>query len=458
MNVQEKNVFSKNKVFMPAQIRSVVKIACTAIIGCMIFFVPFTVNGENTILIDHISTWVKRLIGNQLLMLYISCMAIAGSVLSIRNKEWCKGLTSKIIMLFKFFGTVLTIILCLGIGPEWLQSEGLGDWLIFKLLASVTIIVPLGGTFLALLTDFGFLELVGGFIQPVMYRLFRTSGRSAICIVSSFVGSFSVGLLMTNKLYCERKFTYKEAVIIATGFSTISASFMVVIAKTLDLMEYWLLYFCVSFIVTCIVSMISIRIWPIRSLPNSLYKSTKISELGKKLKKRSLAQVCKEAKESAFSVADSSPTVRSSLKVSLINSLDMGATITPTVIGGAFVGIILSTYTSLFDYIGYIFYPFFRLFRVPEALAAGKAVALSISESMVPTVAVTDGPFQTRFIIGIACVSIILFIAGTIPCILATKIKISIPKLMIIWFERVVFSIIVSSIAYYVLAFTGVFH
>lgn len=422
-----------------------IKLILTSLVGCFIFFTPLPINGTTTIIIDHVSTWIKELIGNGGLLFYIGLMAVAGSLLAIVDKSWKKGFSSIAIMLFKFLGTILTLILCLEIGPAWLMAEDVGGWLIYRLLAAVTLVVPIGGTLLVLLTDFGLLEFIGAFVQPFMYRMFRTSGRSAICIVSSFVGSFSVGLLMTDKLYCEKKFTYKESVIIATGFSTISASFMVVIAKTLDIMDYWLVYFWASFLVTCIVTFICARIWPIRNMPDSLYHSIEVSNIADRTQ-RTFAQIWHQAVSDSMKIANESPQLLQSLRTGVKNGFKMGASITPTVIGGAFVGIVLCEYTRVFDYIGYIFYPLFRLLNVSQPLEAGKAIALSITESMVPTVAVMEASLQTRFIIGLACVSTILFIAGTIPCIMATRIRISFAKIIMIWLERAILSVFVASL------------
>ena len=45
----------------------------------------------------------------------------------------------------------------------------------------------------------------------------ENTGRSAIDAVASFVGSYSLALLITNRVYKEGKYTTKAA-IIATGF------------------------------------------------------------------------------------------------------------------------------------------------------------------------------------------------------------------------------------------------
>lgn len=61
--------------------------------------------------------------------------------------------------------------------------------------------------------------------------------------MASFVGSYSVALLMTDKLYQEGRYTKKETAVIATGFSTVSTTFMITGAKTLDMMDRWMFYF-----------------------------------------------------------------------------------------------------------------------------------------------------------------------------------------------------------------------
>lgn len=93
---------------------------------------------------------------------------------------------------------------------------------------------------------------VGVIVQPIMRPIFRTPGRSAVDAVASFVGSYSLGLLITNRVYREGKYSAREAAIIATGFSAVSATFMIIVAKTLGLMDLWLTYFFGTLVVTAI--------------------------------------------------------------------------------------------------------------------------------------------------------------------------------------------------------------
>src|SRR5690606_38603706 len=141
-----------------------------------------------------------------------------------------------------------------------------------KLVVPVGLLVPIGAVFLALLVGYGLLEYVGVLMRPIMRPVWKTPGRSAIDAVASFVGSYSLGLLITNRIYKEGKYTAKEAAIIATGFSTVSATFMVIVAKTLDLMNIWLTFFWVTFIVTFAVTAITSRIWPLSKIKDEYYE------------------------------------------------------------------------------------------------------------------------------------------------------------------------------------------
>ena len=79
-------------------------------------------------------------------------------------------------------------------------------------------------------------------------------------------------MLITNRLYKEGKYTLEEAAIIATAFSTVSAtSFMIVVAKNLGLMDLWSLFFWVSLAITYLVTAITVRFCPINKMSDEYY-------------------------------------------------------------------------------------------------------------------------------------------------------------------------------------------
>src|SRR5699024_8985112 len=136
---------------------------------------------------------------------------------------------SRLKTLFAFLnvlGLATGIALVFNVGPAWLFDPDMGPFLFNKLVIPVGMIVPIGAVFLALLVGYGLMEFVGVLVQPVMRPVWRTPGRSAIDAVASFVGSYSLGLLITDRMYQAGRYTGREAAIIATGFSTVSVTFM----------------------------------------------------------------------------------------------------------------------------------------------------------------------------------------------------------------------------------------
>ncbi len=174
-----------------------------------------------------------------------------------------KNVTERIFSVLRLLGLIATAMYLANIGPAALFTPDMLPFLFDKLVLSVGLIVPIGALALAFLIGYGLLEFTGVIVQPVMRPIWRTPGWSAIDAVASFVGSYSLALLITDRVYKEGKYTAREAAIVATGFSTVSATFMIIVAKTLGLMDAWNLYFWTTFFVTFIVSAITARIWPL---------------------------------------------------------------------------------------------------------------------------------------------------------------------------------------------------
>ena len=80
-----------------------------------------------------------------------------------------------------------------------------------------------------------------------------------------------------------------------------------------------------------------------------------------------------------------------------------------------------------------------------EAAMVAKGCAISLAEMFLPANIVATATPATQAIIAIVCVSEILFFSASIPCILGTDIKLSLKDILIIWFERVVLSLILAA-------------
>lgn len=417
----------------PAQL---VRSVLASLVGIAAFFVPFTVNGTNSIALDHIVTWFKGAVP-QAVPWVLLAMVVAGAVWPFVQGTWRRSTTDLAFSAAKVVGAVVGCLIVFDRMPAWLADPGMGPFLWDKVVVSVGLLIPVGAVFLALLVGYGLMEFVGVLMQPVMRPVFRTPGRSAIDAVASFVGSYSLGLLITDRVYKEGRYSAQEAAIIATGFSTVSATFMVVVAKALDLMGHWSTYFWGSLVITFAVTAVTVHIWPLRSIPTTGYQGQEVEPEERPTGSR-LAAAWRAADEQAATA----PSLGRSIWESLRDGLLMAMAILPSILSVGLAGLLLAEYTPLFDWLAYVFYPITALLGLPEPMLAAKASALGIAEMFLPAALVADASMVTRFTVAVVCVSQIIFFSAVVPCILATEIPLRIRDLVIIWFERVVLTLL----------------
>jgi nucleoside recognition membrane protein YjiH len=222
---------------------------------------------------------------------------------------------------------------------------------------------------------------------------------------------------------------------------------MIIIAKTLDIMNIWNAYFWTTLIVTFLVTAITVRIWPLSKLSEKYYNGQE-GQPEEIIKKDRL----KTAWSQAMQTANEAVSLPKNIWLNFKDGFVMTMAVLPTIMSVGLLGLVLAEYTSTFDIIGYIFYPFTWIMQVPEPFLAAKAAATEIAEMFLPSLLVVDAPLVTKFITAVISVSAILFFSALIPCILATEIPISIPKLIVLWIERTILTIIlVAPIAYLLL-------
>lgn len=417
------------------------KFIICSLIGIFMFFISVPYNGKSSIPLDHLTTIIRTLLGdNQKYVVLV--ILIAGAILPFVKKTWNKSGLDIFFSVFKILGVICGVMYIWGLGPAFLhENSNLFPFLFVTLCCSLAFLIPLGGLFLSFLTDYGLMEFIGVFLQPFMRKIWKTPGRSAIDAVASFVGSYSLGLLITDKVYQEGKYNKKEAAIIATGFSTVSATFMVVVARTLDLMDKWNFYFWTSLVITFIVTAVTARIFPLAKIPEEYYEgATPDPEVPVKEDR------LKTAWNAALEAAAASGPVGRNVLLSFKDGCRMISNILPTIMSIGLAGMLLALYTPVFDIIGFIFYPFTLLMQIPDPLIAAQAMATSIAEMFLPAAFVVESMIETRYVVAVTCVSEIIFFSAVVPCILGTKIPIKIPDLLIIWVERVILTIVLAGI------------
>ncbi len=410
-------------------------------LGLFMFFVPITIGPKTTIPVDHIITAIRNNFPQGGAIYAVIVMAW-GLYLQVSEGRWRRSILDTSFFVFNVLGFAVGVMVLFDTGPAWLLDPKMAPYVFTLVAVPVGLIIPIGSIFLAFLVNFGLMEFTGELMQPIMRPVFRTPGRSAIDAVASFVGSYSVGLLITDNMYKNGRYTTKEAAIIGTGFSTVSATFMIIVAKTLGLIDHWSLYFWVTLIVTFLVTAITVRIPPISRFTNDFHQDATPREENRKAGNRSLlGRAWDKGVQAGIAAPKLAPLAWSNIK----SGTRMASGVVSAILSFGVLALLLAKYTSIFEITGYGFYPLFKIAHIPEPLLAAEAASVSIADMFLPAILCKSAPVITRFVVGILCISEVLFFSGMLPCLLGTEIPIKLRDIFIIWLERVIFSVLLAA-------------
>ena len=413
-----------------------------SILGLFLFFAPISIRGSKSIPLDHLITFMNDSIP-QLGPLFALLIAVIGGLLPWFDKSYKNGVASLLISLFRTFGVPISLMAFFGFGPGWLLEEDMLPFVWDRIVVAVTVIVAIGSIFLTFIISFGFLEFVGMVMRPVLRPVFKVPGKAAIDAVASFVGSFSVAIYLTNKLYNEGRYNNREASIIITGFSTVSATFMIVVARTAGFMDMWNFYYFSTLLITFTVTAIVVRMWPINRMDDSYIDGKGKPEVAMP------GNLFVNAVFAGLEAASESSGLLKKLWENLKGGINMCFTLTPCIASIATLAFVLVNLTSVFDYLGLIFAPLtylLSLIGLPEHLQVAKACCMILGEMFVPNTVVSSLPEASKYVVAVVSVSAILFFGGSIPCVLAADTKLKMWQILVIWFERSILSIILAGI------------
>lgn len=409
-------------------------------IGLAMFFVSVEIGGQSTILVDHVLSLVQWLLGPAVPWVVVG-LVLLGTIRPFVTGSWRRGALRTVFAFANVIGLAVALGAALGYFPGPLGNPDIGPFLWESLAIPVGLIVPVGAVFLALLINYGLMEFVGVLVQPIMRPVWRVPGRAAVDAVASFVGSYSLALLITDRVYREGRYTGKEAAIIATGFSTVSATFMVIVASTLDLMQHWTLYFVLTLAVTFAVTAITVRLPPLRTVADDPFQGVRHVPEPVARSNR-----LRHAWDEAMRALAGAPGLGRGTWSTFRDGVLMSSAIVPSILSVGLAGLLLATYTPVFDVLGWLFVPVAYLVQLPDPALAGKAAAVGIAEMFLPATLVAGHESEVlRLTIGVTAVSQIIFFSALVPSILATSIPISVGRLVVLWVERVILTILIAA-------------
>ncbi len=430
---------------------SIMKFIFFSLFGCFAFFVQIELGGNTKIPVDHLIALLKTLLKDS--YAYVVLFLILGSVyLKMKRKKARKG-TDAFFFLQSVTAFGMTLAFILGMLPEPLE-----DSITSALDATGNILcaIFLTSFFIPFLTEYGLVDFVGVFFQPIMRKIFKTPGSSAVIGVSAFLGNYSMGHVLSRKMYEENRFTEKESVIVATGFSTCSIGLMINLVNYLNLMPYWNYYVVSILLVTFGTTAFVARMFPITRKKEE-YRVPEQAQPEEQIEK---GQLWKEAVLQGIGRAESAPTFFKALGDILKRVLPIICEITGTSMFIIILAIVLSAYTEIFAWMGYLFFPLLRLtgLGTAEAVQTGTALSACILEPVLSGVICnTEGLSMTaKWITAIVPYSSIIFFAGFIPSLYKSRVNVSLWEMLVIWIERMLIGIVLAAVVAYGLSAVGI--
>ena len=436
----------KNATFSRADVN---RFLIPSLLGAVAFLLPIPVKGTLNTPLGIAIDWGKALLKGQLPFMSMVLVCIGAAVTVWASLARPKTITERPFLrdlfvvtpfwnLSRLAGAVLYVAIYYKMGPEvvWNMDNGGTPAMILAPALLIVFIVLAGAV--PLLTDFGLMEYVGTMARPVMKPLFTLPGRAAVDCLASWVGSSSVGVVITTKVHDEGYYSDREAAIISTTFSVISVAYIYVMADFVGLPhKYFQILFSV-YAVTFLLALVMPRIWPLKAIPDSysgragrqaqedLPEGYSLSEWALK------TAVEKARKEGLNTVLSTCVKTFVSLVVSTM----------PLVVSWGTVVLLVANNTPLFQWISAPFAWMLALVHIPEAAQVAPAFVLSYADQFLAAVvgSAREAEAAKFMCAGISATGLI-YMTEVGVLILNSSIPLGVGKLTFIYFVRAVLSV-----------------
>ncbi|MGY0219933.1 YjiH family protein [Endozoicomonadaceae bacterium StTr2] len=430
----------------PSISRTTMLFAIPSLLGIMFFMMPVMTESGMTFPLALMAKTAKGLLGNHIFALATGVMcisAIFSLLTTLFRPAWITG-SSLLSTLFqttpewlmvRIAGVGFAVMAQYKLGSEMVWSSNTGGLVFFDLLPSLLVTFFLAGLLLPLLLDFGLLELLGTLMSKVMRPVFRLPGRAAIDCISSWLGDGTVGIMLTSSQYENKKYTAREAAVVATMFSIVGISFSLVVLTQVGLQDHFLPFYfaiCLSGVIAAILLQ---RIPPL-SNKKDLFIDGSAREHDDELIPEGRSALS-YGYELALERASKVDSLKSVAAQGVKSGLGMVFGVLPVVMAIGTAGLIVAEYTSLFSLLGAPFVPLLKLLQLPEAKAASEAVLVGFTDMFVPSIlAASINSEITRFVIAALSVTQLIFMSETGAVILGSKIPLNLLELLAIFLLR----------------------
>ncbi|SDL68362.1 nucleoside recognition GATE domain-containing membrane protein YjiH [Modicisalibacter muralis] len=441
--------------------RGLIKFLIPSLIGIGMFLVPISTGDTINIGMGFLADGLKALLGAALpaIAVFVLCLSVALTALvKLAHPGWAReGVWHEMFDVaplwfgMRALGAAFALMTYFQVGPTFITADFTGGVMLNDLAPVLLTFFFFAALLLPFLVDFGFMEFIGSLVRRPFRWIFGLPGRSAIDATASWMGSGTVGVLITAQQYEKGYYNHREAGAIATNFSIVSIAFALLVSSFIGIDHLFIEFYLTVVVAGLIAAVIVPRLPPLSRMPNTYYEPVgcQIAEettQGMSVLRFSLHQ--------AVSRAQQAPGLRELARGAMINVADIFLALLPLVIAIGTIALILAEFTPLFTWLSYPMVPVLEWLRIPEAQAAAPATLVGFADMFLPAVLAKDIDSElTRFVIACLSLTQLIYMSEIGALLLKSKIPLKLWELAVIFLLRTAITLPIIAVIAHVFVF-----
>ena len=331
-------------------------------------------------------------------------------------------------------GAAFALMTLLQWGPGFLIHGDTGGVMLNDLLPILVTFFFFALLLLPFLVEFGFMEFVGTLLRRPFRWLFHLPGRSAIDASASWMGSGTVGVLITYQQFERGYYSRREAAVIATTFSVVSIPFCLVIASFLGLGRMFVPFYATVVVAGFVAAIVVPRLPPLSRKPDTYHEGVGPRIVEEAPREKGLLA---HAVEMGAVRAASAPGPRILVRGTAVNLADIFFGLFPLVMVLGTLAMATAEFTPVFQWLAWPLVPVLELLRLPEAGAAAPAMLVGFADMFLPAVLLSGVESElTRFVIGTLSLVQLIYLSEVGAIILRSPIPLNLWELAVIFVLR----------------------
>ncbi|MGI6211326.1 MAG: YjiH family protein [Anaerovoracaceae bacterium] len=434
---------------IPMTKKNLLSFVIPAAIGAFIFLCPISVQGQKGIVVgiilskaaDAVIKWTPYIAVTLMIATAIAtvlCELLKPSFVTSKPKLKKIFMPGKLEVALRIIGAALAVMALFKLGTKMIYSADTGGTML-ELCADIMVWFIVASFFIPFLLDFGLMEFIGTLCRGAARPLLHIPGRSMIDVITSFVGDQNLGIMITNDQYTHGYYTGKEAVIISTCFSATGISYWYIISTILHVEEYFLPIVATMFITAFVSSVVMVRVWPIRSFSSTYFTDIKKNREDNKPADMSTPEF---AVQLAMQKAQNFQGLKSMAQRSVDFCSSVVFAVLPVVMVIGTAGLVIATYTPIFDWLATPFKYYLQLLQIPDAAQAAPTTVAGFADMLIPSlIGAGIASAKTRFIICVLSLVQIIYMSEVGPILLMSEIPVKFWHLVVLFIEKTIIAL-----------------